>query len=97
MALTEATFGGVGASITLPRSDLPVAAQLFAETHSRFLVSVRPENERAFERTMEGDCQRLGRAGGDRVRIDATSGERLVDLPVEALLVAFRRGLEVAE
>jgi phosphoribosylformylglycinamidine synthase len=97
VALAEVTFGGVGATVTLPPSDLPLQAQLFAETHSRFLVSVRPQRAPELEEVMGGDCQRLGRAGGDRVSITAASGERLVDLAVTDLLDAFRRGLLEAE
>ena len=51
VALAESAFGsGLGAKIDLKTLDnLPLHVQLFSESHSRFIVSVRPENQNRFE------------------------------------------------
>ena len=50
VALAETTFGyGYGAEIDLPTTGLPLATQLFSESHSRFLATVAPEDVVAFE------------------------------------------------
>jgi len=93
VALAEATFGGVGCEIRLTRTDLSPLALLFAESHSRFLVSVRPENQRAFESLFGADCELLGRAGGERLRIEGP-GLAGIDVPLQELLAAWSKGLE---
>jgi phosphoribosylformylglycinamidine synthase len=90
VALAEAAFGGgIGFDVTLPRADLSPLIQLYAESHSRFLVSVRPENREVFESAFGQDAALLGEAYGDRARIAG-----FFDVPVEALHEAWRRGLE---
>jgi phosphoribosylformylglycinamidine synthase len=51
VALAESAFGsGLGAKIDLNvLNNLPLHVQLFSESHSRFIVSVRPENQDRFE------------------------------------------------
>ncbi|HAJ9435699.1 TPA: phosphoribosylformylglycinamidine synthase II, partial [Listeria monocytogenes] len=50
VALAEATFkAGLGADVEVPFE----LNQLFSESQSRFLVSVKPENEAAFAQLME--------------------------------------------
>ncbi|EHL2576905.1 phosphoribosylformylglycinamidine synthase II, partial [Listeria monocytogenes] len=50
VALAEATFkAGLGADVEVPFA----LSQLFSESQSRFLVSVKPENEAAFAQLME--------------------------------------------
>ncbi|RYU73168.1 AIR synthase-related protein, partial [Hymenobacter persicinus] len=66
VALAEATFGyGFGADVDLdagldPAGELAVAALLFSESHSRFLVTVAPEDEDAFEQHFGGRAYYLG-------------------------------------
>ncbi|MBI5542931.1 MAG: phosphoribosylformylglycinamidine synthase, partial [Deltaproteobacteria bacterium] len=76
VALAEASFGGVGFEVRLPRADLSATVQLYSESHSRFVVSVRPENRAALEALFGADATCLGTAGGDRLRIQA-HGARL--------------------
>ena len=95
VALAEAAFGGgIGFEVLLPRRDLSAMVQLYSESHSRLLVSVRPENRAAFEALFASDCALLGKATGGRARIAGPLGERLVDLSLEELLGAWERGLE---
>lgn len=95
VALAEAAFGGgVGFEVQLTRTDLSVLMQLYSESHSRFIVSVRPENRAAFESLLGTDSALLGKVGGSRAVVRGPAGERLVDVPVEELLAAWQRGLE---
>jgi phosphoribosylformylglycinamidine synthase II len=65
VALAEATFGyGCGAEIELPETELPLATQLFSESHSRFVATVAPEDVVAFERILGERATRLGRVTG---------------------------------
>ena len=61
VALAEATFGyGCGAAVELPETGLGLAAQLFSESHSRFVATVAPEDVVAFEKLLGGSAARLG-------------------------------------
>jgi phosphoribosylformylglycinamidine synthase II len=66
VALAEATFGyGFGADIDLdlganPTGALSTQALLFSESHSRFVVTVAPEDEDAFEQHFGGRAYYLG-------------------------------------
>ncbi|MDO7877647.1 AIR synthase-related protein [Hymenobacter sp. ASUV-10] len=65
VALAEATFGyGCGAEIELPETELPLATQLFSESHSRFVATVAPEDVVAFESILGERATRLGRVTG---------------------------------
>ncbi len=96
VAVSEATFNeGVGASLQLPQNDLSTEALLFAESHSRFVVSVAPENAKVFESFMGEDAIRLGEVRADgRIRMER-SGKVLIDLDREEVLRTWRTGLEV--
>jgi phosphoribosylformylglycinamidine synthase len=93
VALAEASFGGVGFSVELTPGELGLIEQLFSESHSRFLVSVRPENASRFEELFGEDAQRIGVAQGSRAIIRARA-ETIVDLEIETLLKAWQGGLE---
>jgi phosphoribosylformylglycinamidine synthase len=87
VALVESAFGGpLGFEVRLPDVGLSLAAQLYAESHSRFVVSIRPERRTELEQLFGQDALPLGRAGGDRARILGPRGELLVDRPVRELL-----------
>ncbi|SNC76077.1 phosphoribosylformylglycinamidine synthase subunit II [Hymenobacter gelipurpurascens] len=61
VALAEATFGhGFGADVELPVTGLGLSAQLFSESHSRFVATVAPEDVVAFEQHFGGRANRLG-------------------------------------
>ena len=73
--------------LTLPAGMRP-DYYLFSESPGRFLVTVDPDNKRAFERIIGPDAILLGRAGGSALRI--TSQKLLLDLPVDELEAAYK-------
>jgi phosphoribosylformylglycinamidine synthase len=77
-----AIAGGIGMDITIP-GDWRPDHYLFSETLGRFVVTVAPDNKRAFERTLGTDAILLGRVGGKNLRI--TGRTTLVDLTVSEL------------
>ncbi|GAK53142.1 phosphoribosylformylglycinamidine synthase II [Candidatus Moduliflexus flocculans] len=96
VAVAECAFGGdFGAALDLAPlcQSLSVPAALFSESHSRFLVSVRPERQAEFEAHFGGMATRLGRVTLE-TNLKITNGnEPLVNLPVETLLKAWKNGL----
>lgn len=90
VALAETLFGtGLGADISLLDNELSPVVQLFSESHSRFIASVRREDQTEFEKLMAGRVRLLGEvteSGCLQVRI----GENLLfDLTVSALQEAW--------
>jgi phosphoribosylformylglycinamidine (FGAM) synthase-like enzyme len=61
---------------------------LFSESLGRFVVTVDPDNKRAFERTLGSDAVLLGRVKGTRLRV--TAQELILDLPVSELETAYK-------
>jgi phosphoribosylformylglycinamidine synthase len=94
VALAEAAFGrGLGVEVSLPVG-MPAWVQLFSESQSRFLVSVRPEDRERFAAVMGDRAECLGRvAGHGRMRVE-WGGKVVVEVAVSRLLEAWRRGLE---
>jgi phosphoribosylformylglycinamidine synthase len=85
VAMAESCFsGGLGAEIDL--SAVPATGInrddtiLFSETLGRFIISVRPENQRAFEDMMKGyPCARIGEINGsDQLLIKGLSGSEIL-------------------
>ncbi len=94
VALAESAFGGeMGVSIELQDNGLSVNADLFSESHSRFIVSVYPDNTDAFEKLFGNDATLLGKVSASRKVQISMAGKWLVDLDNEALLNAWRSGL----
>ena len=60
---------------------------LFSESLGRFVVTVAPDNKRAFERTLASDAHLLGRVRGTSLRI--TQETTVLDLPVSELEAAY--------
>ncbi|MBD3224245.1 MAG: phosphoribosylformylglycinamidine synthase [Caldithrix sp.] len=96
VALAEALFGGqFGADIKLHETRLPGYAQLFSESPSRFVVSVTPQKQQAFEAVFGEDCHKIGRLTQEP-RLKLSLGDQpLIDIQVDQLLNAWRAGLEV--
>lgn len=96
VALTESAFGGnMGCSVRIPDSGIGAAAELFSESHSRFIVSIRPEDKSKVEKIFGSDCTRLGEViPGDRIRI-RVADEELVDMRISILLAAWRDALSL--
>jgi phosphoribosylformylglycinamidine synthase II len=82
-----AIAGGLGMDITIP-ADWRPDYYLFSETLGRFVVTVAPDNKRAFERTLGPDAILLGRVIGKNLRI--TGRSTLVELPVNELETVYK-------
>ncbi|WP_424357158.1 phosphoribosylformylglycinamidine synthase subunit PurL [Methanocella sp. MCL-LM] len=92
VALAETAFsGGFGMEIDLnrvPAERLFRDAQvLFSESASRFVVTVAPNNAKAFEQAMEGvPCARIGSVReDDRFLVNGLNGTRVIDTVTGAL------------
>jgi phosphoribosylformylglycinamidine synthase len=95
VSLAESAFGGaLGAEINLGSlpQDLSNEALLFAESHSRFVVTVRPENKEAFETIMGDRAFFLGKTGGNQLNI-SRNGQQLIQNRVDAMQKAWSSGL----
>ncbi len=95
VALAEAAFGGdLGADLELPARGLPTPVWLFAESHSRFLVTVPPACEAAFTALFGDDALRLGAVTAQpRLRV-RREGRVVLDEALADLLAAWNRDLE---
>ena len=94
VALAESAFGGeMGVSVELPYKEMSINAELFSETHSRFIVSVNPDDKAVFEGLFGNDATLIGKINeSKRIQIKK-NGEFLIDLDNNALLNAWRNGL----
>ncbi|MBK7528118.1 MAG: phosphoribosylformylglycinamidine synthase [Sphingobacteriales bacterium] len=98
VALTECTFGGLGAKIEVSgllntNQDVNLQAILFAESHSRFVVSVAPAHQISFEAIMGKRAILLGQVTAQPQLIVTCQNTTCIDLPTEALLHAWDAGL----
>jgi phosphoribosylformylglycinamidine synthase subunit PurL len=90
VALAESTFGtnGLGAEIFV-NGDCHVS-DLFSETQSRFLVSVKPEHREEFEKLV-GEAKTVGAVKEDgEITIASRKGEILIQAPADELESAWR-------
>ncbi|WP_409304017.1 phosphoribosylformylglycinamidine synthase subunit PurL [Peribacillus sp. SCS-155] len=83
VAIAEALFskGQLGAEITLQGD---VIVELFSETQSRFLISVRPENKTAFEKMVE-DAKLVGKVTDQAVLTFTKDDTVILEAEVEQL------------
>ena len=94
VALAESAFGGeMGASIELKDNGLSIHANLFSESHSRFIVSVNPNNKNEFEKLFGNDAELLGEVSESQNVQISRAGKLLIDLDNTTLLNAWRNGL----
>jgi phosphoribosylformylglycinamidine synthase II len=95
VALAESAFGAaLGAELnldTLPEN-LSNEVLLFAESHSRFVVSIRSENKARFEQIMGNRAFHLGKVGGTQLSI-ARNNQNLIQTKVDAMQKAWSAGL----
>ena len=96
VALAEMALGGrLGAEISLKQMPANVAHDailLFSESIGRFVVEVAPENEQAFNFNLTAEPHaRIGTISAEqRLIINGYHGDLLLDLPIEALEIAWR-------
>ncbi len=94
ITLAECCIGGaIGADIDLQvlEPDLTTTALLFAESHSRLLVTVPEHLESEFAVIMPASARRLGAVGGDNLLLRRGS-EQLAHIDVSALIDAYQSG-----
>jgi phosphoribosylformylglycinamidine synthase len=95
IALAESAFGNkLGVDIELERGDLSLNAILFSESHSRFIVSIAPDNRDAFETLMGAHCTFLGSVTEDPVISIKMGVESIVNIETSRLLNAWKNGLK---
>jgi phosphoribosylformylglycinamidine synthase len=82
-----AIAGQLGMDLTLDAGMRPDYF-LFSESLGRFVVTVAPDNKRAFERIVGTGAVLLGRVGGRSLRI--TAQKLLLDLTVDELEAAYK-------
>ncbi|MBT2647040.1 phosphoribosylformylglycinamidine synthase subunit PurL [Bacillus sp. ISL-34] len=88
VALAESLFGAskLGAKVNI--SGEPVS-ELFSETQSRFLLSINPDNQAAFEALVE-DAICIGSVTADNKLVVATSESKVLEADVEDLQTAWK-------
>jgi phosphoribosylformylglycinamidine synthase len=94
VAVIESVFDGdCGAEISIQNSNLSVNAVLFSESHSRFVVSVKPENKDKFEQLFGDDGSLLGVVTADKTLKININGSDLINIETEKLLKSWKNGL----
>jgi len=96
VALTESAFGGgFGAEINLEKfSDLNLNTILYAESHSRFVVSIKPEDQNEFEKLLGEDAIQLGEVTSNQNLIVETEKEVVINMNINELKTAWENGLK---
>jgi phosphoribosylformylglycinamidine synthase len=82
-----AVAGRLGMDITIPSGMRPDYF-LFSESLGRFVVTVAPDNKRAFEQALGNDACLLGRVRGTSLRI--TQEKTVLEMPVSELENAYK-------
>ncbi len=72
--------------------DIDLNAILFSESHSRFVVSIAPENKEAFENIFDSAAYYLGTVNEDGEMNFSYNGAEIVGLETGACLKAWRDG-----
>jgi phosphoribosylformylglycinamidine synthase len=95
VAAAEMAFaGGIGADLTLPLNECRSnAAQLFAESTTRFLVEVREDKAPEFERLLDGlPITRVGRTVAEPIlRIAGSNAEWVIQAALTRLKEAWQK------
>jgi phosphoribosylformylglycinamidine synthase len=82
-----AIAGRLGMDITIPAGMRP-DYYLFSESLGRFVVTIAPDNKRAFERALGNDAHLVGHVRGSSLRV--TQETTVLDLPVSELEAAYK-------
>ncbi len=94
VALAESAFGGKkGCSIEITTTEIGALAELFSESHSRFVVSVAPENMKKFESIFKDDCLKLGKVTDKEELHVIIENENVIQSNVRDLHEAWSNGL----
>jgi phosphoribosylformylglycinamidine synthase len=97
VALAMAAMGGgLGAFVDLDglpsENGLSPERKLFSESTGRFLVTVRPADQDAFEAAFAGlPCGFLGRVRADETTLVKAGGEELIRVENKELRAAFKK------
>ncbi len=98
IALAECLFGGqLGCNVNVDgfREDLSLLSILYAESHSRFVVSIAPENQAAFETHFGDAATYLGNViPGDKLLVSYKE-EEIINQSISDLIAAWEGGLAV--
>jgi phosphoribosylformylglycinamidine synthase len=95
VTLMESAFDGdLGVDINIENSDLSINAELFSESHSRFVVSIDPARKDEFEKLMGDDCRRLGAATEDKKISINIDGDNIIDESTDNLIEVWRNALK---
>ena len=95
VAVTESAFGGqLGAQIDLDvLGALSNTVKLFSESHSRFVVSVAPENQAAFEAILGERAFLLGKVTTQQEVVVTAQQQNLIQIGTDKLVKAWSEGL----
>jgi phosphoribosylformylglycinamidine synthase subunit PurL len=90
VALAESTFNENGLGATVKVTGGNVTAELFSETQSRFLVSVKEENREEFEKIVK-DAKRIGEVQNtSEIKITDGNGAVILQASTEELETAWK-------
>ena len=94
VALTECLIGTeFGADIGLEKlGNLSLNAKLFAESHSRFIVSVKPENKMLFEDIFKDKAFLLGQVSQNKRLIVKDNNHQPIDVSIKEMEASFSIG-----
>ncbi len=87
LAVAESLIGTeYGAEISLENlENLPLNAKLFSESHSRFIVSIQPENKKEFEKIMGKKAHFLGKVTDNKLFKVSDNNQKVIEIPVEEM------------
>ena len=95
VALAESAFGGcLGAKVTLPGRGFSTAVELFAESHSRFVISVAPEHLAEVQAAFANDVIELGEVSAEQILCITHKGKPVLSETIADLFAAWNRTLE---
>ena len=94
VALAESAFGGKkGCQIDIPSTNIGAFAELFSESHSRFVVSVESDKAAEFEALLRTDCKKIGVVTDSDEMSIFVENEEVIKSKVSDLYEAWKNGL----
>ncbi|MEA3499761.1 MAG: AIR synthase-related protein, partial [Candidatus Marinimicrobia bacterium] len=87
VTIIESAFdGNMGADISLMKNEIGINAELFSESHSRFVVSIQPKNQNQFEKIFGNDCKMIGKVTDNNMLRISENGNEIVEIKMDKLL-----------